>query len=85
MTGPRLIRVWADIRRDGKCRACKQPFVFRISFTSGHYLPFDVNAVSLGVSRDAARGLRFETLSSEHLHLVTCPRRQRRAASEASQ
>lgn len=75
MTDTRLIRVWAAFKSAGTCRYCGAPIVWRITAKNGKNVPFDPGALSLGTSRDTAREISYETLSSEHCHFATCTKR----------
>lgn len=79
---PRLIRVWADMKSDGNCRACGKPVVWRVTAKNGKNVPFDPEAITLGQQRDPERGTRFDMLSSEHCHFATCSKARRPPATE---
>lgn len=70
-----LVRVWANIRRSGKCRACGRPIVWRCN-DRGKWMPFCAVPLVLHTETDD-RGVKWESLSRDECHFTTCIAKRR--------
>lgn len=68
----RLVRVWADLATGAKCKWCRKPLVWRITFDKGWKVPFNATGTSYGVEKDD-NGRKIETLCWDDKH--NCPER----------
>lgn len=76
MRPERLIYVVVGSRRPGSCRDCGRPIEWVVS-SAGKNLPLNPHPLVLRAHENAG-GVKFEVVSSNNLHFVTCQRKRER-------
>lgn len=75
MSGPRLIRVWADTVRKGTCRSekCGASITFAQTVNTGKHMPFDGELVALATEHEPETRRVIYSVDFETSHFRTCP------------
>jgi hypothetical protein len=88
MGEPRLVRVYADTRGHGRCRACGATLTWFQTVPRHQNIPFDGHPVTRVTALDPD-GREVLALDAAEVHWATCPQasafRTRRAASAADE
>lgn len=80
MRDPRILLL-ADWSRPGRCRHCRAPVEWHLT-GKGKYLPFDRAPLVLSRHENADTTVRFEMVSPESLHFVSCKNKPARPGRE---
>jgi hypothetical protein len=64
--------------RPGTCKFCGARFVWLATAPHGQALPFNPNPLVLSEHENPDTRVKFKVLSSDSLHVVTCPNKPRR-------
>lgn len=72
----KLVKVYTDERRRGKCKFCQQPVVWLKTVNRERFMLFDGDAVALKTGNDHSTGAPVEYYDREDCHWETCASQQ---------
>jgi hypothetical protein len=71
------VRVFADHREWGRCKACNAPLVWVYTYPRGKSMPLERASVALSTFHDPVEGKVIEVHDVADCHFVTCPQADR--------